>query len=67
MKNNFSIIERDEAVSICNDTICTYYSAFIDIFIDDGDFHSPFKNIEDAVLFAEIVVKLLEVITDGTG
>lgn len=37
-------------------------TAFIDIYIDDGDNTSPFKTVDDAKLFAEIIVKLLDVI-----
>ena len=37
-----------------------YLSAFMVIEIDNEDTPSPFKNIEDAKLFAEIIVKLLD-------
>ena len=36
--------------------------AFIDIYTDDGDGSSPFKTVDDAKLFAEIIVKLLNTI-----
>ena len=39
--------------------------AFIDIYTDDGDSTSPFKTVDDAKLFAEIIVKLLDVIGDN--
>ena len=39
--------------------------AFIDIYTDDGDNTSPFKTVEDAKLFAEIIVKLLDVVGDA--
>lgn len=38
--------------------------AFVDIYIDENDGTSPFKDIESAKLFAEIIVKLLNVIGD---
>lgn len=38
-----------------------YWDAFINITVDiDGNFDSPFKNIEDAEIFADAIVKLLE-------
>ena len=36
---------------------------FIDIYVD-GDIPSPFKNMEDAELFAEIILKLLNTILE---
>ena len=39
--------------------------AFIDIYTDDGDGTSPFKTVEDAKLFAEIIVKLLDAVGDS--
>ena len=39
--------------------------AFIDIYTDDGDGTSPFKTVDDAKLFAEIIVKLLDAVGDA--
>ena len=39
--------------------------AFIDIYTDDGNGISPFKTVDDAKLFTEIIVKLLDVIGDN--
>ena len=39
--------------------------AFIDIYTDDGDGTSPFENVEDAKLFAEVIVKLLDAVGDS--
>ena len=39
--------------------------AFIDIYTDDGDGTSPFKTVEDAKLFAEIIGKLLDAVGDS--
>lgn len=38
-------------------------TSFIDIYIDDDLTPSPFKDIEDAEHFADIMIKLLEAIT----
>ena len=58
-------ISKDNgSVSICKgDSECNMRNSFIDIWVDDeGDFPSPFKSIKDAELFAEMIVKLLEVV-----
>lgn len=60
---DFRISVEDDAVSICKGD-CDFLSGFIDIFVDEPDTPSPFKNIEDAELFAEIIVKLLKVISN---
>lgn len=39
--------------------------AFIDIYTDDGNNTSPFKTVDDAKLFAEIIVKLLDAVGDN--
>ena len=39
--------------------------AFIDIYTDDGNGTSPFKTVDDAKLFAEIIVKLLDAVGDS--
>lgn len=36
---------------------------FIDIYIDDEITPSPFRDIEDAEYFADMIIKLLEAIT----
>lgn len=58
------ISKDNESVSICKgDSDCAMEDAFIDIWVDDkGDFPSPFKSVEDAELFAEMIVKLLGVV-----
>ena len=58
--------------NICSDTSCVniglgdcdYISSFLNIFIDSDGISSPFKNREDAELFAKIMVNLLKVITN---
>ena len=37
-----------------------YLNSFINIWIDQKPVDSPFKTVEDAELFAKIIVKLLE-------
>lgn len=63
MKNKYYIIDDGDSVhiSLKDDEECL--NAFIDIYIDGIDISSPLKNTEDARLFAEIIVKLLEQIT----
>ena len=57
------IRDNEYSVSICkDDSNCAMEDAFIDIYVDDGDFPSPFKSVEDAELFAEMIVKLLGVV-----
>lgn len=65
---------RMNEYNICSDTSgdcvniglgdCDYTSSFLNIFIDSDGIPSPFKNREDAELFAKIMVKLLKVITN---
>lgn len=43
---------------------CSYLNAFLTIYVDDESTPSPFSNMDDAKLFAELIVKLLKVITD---
>ena len=60
--SGFNVIKDEPfGVSICKECDDALDS-FIDIYIDDGDTPSPFKDINDAKLFAEIIVKLLEVV-----
>ena len=49
-----------DGVSICMDCNSSLQS-FMDIYTGDESTPSPFKNIEDAKLFAGIIVRLLEV------
>lgn len=42
-----------------------YLSAFLVVEIDDEDTPSPFREIDDAKLFAQIIVKLLNKIGDN--
>ena len=46
---------------------CDYLKSFISIFVDEEEVPSPFKTVEDAKLFAEIIIKLLEVNTNGSS
>ena len=58
---NLELVVNSNGVSICKD--CgSYINAFIDIYIDKKDTPSLFKTVDDAVLFAEIILKLLEAI-----
>ena len=56
---NYKIKIDDDSVSICASDNCTYKEGFIDIFVDSELIRSPFENVDDAKLFAEIIVKLL--------
>ena len=55
-----NIIRDDYGASICKECDDTMKS-FIDIYIENEDTPSLFKEIKDAELFAEIIVKLLRV------
>ena len=59
----FNIIKEDDIVSICVDCDNSLDS-FIDIYVDDTDIKSPFKDIGDAEFFAKWIVKMLKVMTD---
>ena len=61
--NEYNLCSDDTNVNISMGN-CNYSSSFLTIFIDSNTTPSPFKNVEDARLFAEIMVKLLKVITD---
>lgn len=67
-KYNISVEEgiyKDcESVHINLDPYTGSLDAFIDIYLDDGDSSSPFETVDDAKLFAEIIVKLLNRIGD---
>ena len=55
------IIKSEDTVSICKDCDSQLQS-FIDLYCEDEDTPSLFEDVEDAYLFAQIIVKLLEVI-----
>ena len=55
------IIKDGGSVSICKDCD-NQLDAFIDIFTEDDETPSLFKTIDDAMLFAEIIVNLFKVI-----
>lgn len=57
------IIKGDDTVSICKDCNSQLHS-FIDIYCEDKDTPSLFKNIDDANLFAKIIIKMLHVIME---
>ena len=56
--------EEKESVSICYSDNCTYLNSFLTIWVDDNEagISSPFKDIEDVELFADIIIKLLNVV-----
>ena len=60
----YEIIPDSSSVSICKDCDESVM-AFIDIYTDDEDTPSPFKDIETAKAFAEIIVKLLKVVDNS--
>lgn len=57
--------DKDEGVVSISLEDCDYLDGFIDIWTDDGEIvKSPFKDMDTAKTFAEIMVKLLEAVTD---
>lgn len=64
----YFISEMDGSVSIGMNKpkggVDGWLDAFIDIHIDECDVDSPFENIETARTFAEIIVKLLRIVSD---
>lgn len=66
-RNKYSVKRDDEkSVSICYCTdSCNYLNSFLTIWCDDNtsNINSPFENIDDAEIFAEIIVKLLKVVS----
>lgn len=54
------IVEDRDLVGICCDGESSIMDSFLDIYIDDGISPSPFKSIEEAKMFAKIVMRLLE-------
>ena len=65
---NYKVIVDKGSVHIVSgtdnhDAFIDYLDAFIDIYTEDGDIKSPFKNTDDAKTFAEVILKVLEQIT----
>ena len=64
-KYKIKVDEAGMSVHILLPHCSSSLEAFIDVYIDDEDTNdSIFKNIEDAKVFAEIIVKLLEAVHD---
>jgi len=61
----YNLIVEEDMVSICMDCDSSLES-FIDIFTDEETCPSPFRSVDDAKLFGEIIIKLLEVINNGS-
>lgn len=61
--SRYSIQADDGGVTICQGKDCDFLDGFLDIYIDDGEISSPFQTVEDAILFAEIIIKLLGVVS----
>ena len=64
MKYHICSDKDDGVVSISLSKNCDYMNGFINIWVDtdEDDDESIFKNIDDAKIFAEMIVKLLEAI-----
>ena len=67
MRNEYhKIVDKEmDTVSILLKPSFEELEDFICIWVDDEDLNinSPFKNIEDAEAFADIIIKLLELMT----
>jgi len=65
-KYNIKVDETGMSVHILLPHCSSSLEAFIDIYVDDDEDinESIFKDIEDAKVFAEIIVKLLEAVHD---
>lgn len=61
--SKYSIQAENDGVTICQGKECDFLEGFIDIYVDEKGIPSPFKTIDDAILFAEIIIKLLEVVS----
>ena len=67
----YVVLDDDETVGVSLHPPSTdfknYMKSFINIWVDDDDggIDSPFKNVDDARLFAEIIAKLLSKIGDS--
>lgn len=61
MANKYCISEdKEEMVVSISLSDCKYLDGFIDIWVDDDVVESPFRDMDTARTFAEIIVKLLE-------
>lgn len=63
MSNEYSIETDNSGASICIGDDCDFMTAFINIYVEYGNIKSPFRTVEDAELFAKILIKLLKVVT----
>ena len=63
MTNEYTIQREENAVTICLGKDCDFLDGFLDIYIDYDESPSPFKTLDDAELFARIIVKLLKVVS----
>ena len=59
------VFDEDEEMVSIGFNYQKMMDAFIDIYVDNPFASSPFKTHEEAKLFAEIIVKLMEAILDG--
>ena len=57
--NNYAIKTDRDSATICMSNECDFIDGFIDIYTEDEDIKSPFKNVLEAELFATVIVKLL--------
>lgn len=58
------VLENDDCVSLGCEGIDEYFDAFLDVYIDSELSPSPFKSIDDARLFVEIIKTILERVYD---
>lgn len=62
----FTIKCDGTSVDVCMcDEGCDYMSSFLTLYLLNDEALSPFKSIEELILFAEVIVKLLELIKGG--
>lgn len=61
--------DKDDGVAfLCRKGVkCDYINSFLDVWVADDDTSSPIKSLEDAILFVEIIKKLLEAVYDDNG
>ena len=61
--DEYNVITSKDSVHICKD--CgSVLKSFVDIYTEDKNTKSPFRSVDDAKLFAEIIVKLLVIAYD---
>ena len=58
--HKYKMMSDENSVTIAAENINISLDGFIDFYLDDGYIKSPFKSHEEAILFAEIVLNLLE-------